>query len=547
MADYVPSTAPKVSVEEALAQTNAVKELKERCREDFYAFSKGVLGYKDLSPKIHLPLCKDLEKIARGTHRFLQVTFPRSWFKSTICSIAFPLWMAVRDPNIRICIAQNTIGNAIKKLREISSHLEKNEMLRALYPEIIPTKKEKWTSEMIEVPHTAMNAEATIEAIGVKGQSTSRHYDLIIEDDTVAPDYDELGTENVAPVKEDIGLAIMWHKLTSSLMVNPGKSANVVVGTRWFENDLISHVKEKESGRFIFHERAVRETDGVPDEHGEITWPERYNEDELEFLETRYGPYMFSCLYMNKPMSSATQTFQLNWFNYYDKPEEDLIVTTTVDPGGDPEDTKGEADFSVVLTTGKSIYTGNIFVLEISCEQRNLTWLINEIFRHATLYSTYKVGVETTAFQKMILPLIREQMKARQKWLFIESITNTRKSKNQRIQGLQPLFSAGKIFLRRHHQALVQQLLSFPNGSHDDMADALSMHLPLWVNTREMPEKRMDRSFDPFDVGLAMAEIEEKNRRNKQADNPVFDVFDPTYHQLDDRFHPIVVEGFGGF
>jgi hypothetical protein len=62
---------------------------RTKSRDSLFFFARAILGFKDLDPEIHGPLCRALEKCEDITR--LMVTFPRTWFKSTVCSIAYPL------------------------------------------------------------------------------------------------------------------------------------------------------------------------------------------------------------------------------------------------------------------------------------------------------------------------------------------------------------------------------------------------------------------------------------------------------------------------
>lgn len=531
---------PTVSLA-APAQLSApeIEELRKEARESLFFFAKGVLGYKDLDPGIHGPICKILED---ATIRRLKITLPRSWFKSTLVSIAFPMWCAlprpnlpkdsILGPNIRILIAQNTATNAMKKLAEIDSHFRQNDLFRALFPDLLPKENQTWRVDSKCVPRTLNAPESTFEGVGVKTQIVSRHYDLIIEDDTVAPDFDELGAENVAPTKEDIDLAIGWHRLVPPLFINLDTSRWIVVGTRWFERDLLSWIRDNQPG-FYSIDRAVRETDGRPDPEGEIVW-NRFNQRVLDELQATMGAYMYSCLYMNLPMSSGEQNFRLEWFEYYEEEESELIVTTTLDPGGDPEDAKGKVDYSAITTTGKSLRTGNIYVLEVSRFKTNPGEMIEKLFGHVQRWKPVKVGIETQAYQRSLLYWIREMKRMRDLNFSVEGITNNRRSKNSRIQGLIPLIQARKLRFRRHQQALVAEFLSFPNGSNDDMIDSLSMHLPLWFMTVGEQEQRQVSEPDPMSLDSAIAEIELRSKQAQGVVNPCFDQVGGLPFDIDD-------------
>ena len=40
------------------------------------------------------------------------------------------------------------------------------------------------------------------------------------------------------------------------------------------------------------------------------------------------------------------------------------------------------------------------------------------------------------------------------------------------FEGLQPMFKAGAVHLKKQHHEFIDELIDFPKGSHDDIIDA---------------------------------------------------------------------------
>ena len=52
------------------------------------------------------------------------------------------------------------------------------------------------------------------------------------------------------------------------------------------------------------------------------------------------------------------------------------------------------------------------------------------------------------------------------------------KKKDRLFEGLQPLFKAGAVHIKRSQTDLISELMDFPKGSHDDTIDAF------WLSTQ---------------------------------------------------------------
>lgn len=490
-----------------------VKDLRAKALDSLYVFTKGVLGFDWLVPHIHGPLCKLLEN---NDNKRLRIVIPRGWLKTTVCSISYPLWRAVRNPSIRILLVQNTHTNAVAKMLSIKAIVDgdSSPLFKTIFPEIEPGAP--WKGESLCLVRNKAFPESTFEAAGIRTQVTSRHYDIIIEDDTVAPDLDEMGEGALIPSKQDIEQAIGYHRLVPPLLTDP-KRQIIVVGTRWYERDLLSWIEENEGDRYTSYERSCRELknpDGTsyPAEGGLITYPERFDEEVLDELKTSVGPYSFSCLYLNTPLRSSEMLFLEEWMRYYDTEPRDLHTWTTVDPGGDPEETKGEPDYCAIITAGKDIHTGRIYILDKWHQKANPGELIEQIFSHVKRWSPLKVGFENVALQKNMLYFIKEKMREDGVYFILEGINHSNKEKNARIQGLQPLFGSGNIFLKPHMQDIVSELLSFPLGKSDDLIDTLAMQVKMWSQTVTKKELGPESDFDPMSVDSAIEELRERNK-----------------------------------
>jgi predicted phage terminase large subunit-like protein len=498
-----------------------ITQLRSLVKGNLYLGAKGVFGFDLMDQQVHAPLCESLMNYKENTR--IKIVLPRGWFKTTLCSQAYPIWRSIVDPNVRILLVQNTFSNSVSKLRTIGAVYKENSLFRLLFPELLPTKGCVWKGESMCINRPKAYNESTFEAAGANTQVVSRHYNVIIEDDTVAPDLDQLTSEVVMPSQEDIQKAIGWHRLMVPLFDHPKDDQNLVVGTRWYQEDLLSWIDANEGDSYVCYNRAVKENDeGKPDQKGRLTFPSRFDEETLEEIEKKMGPYMFRCLYYNEPVMPDQMTFKPEWITYYEEedPTEDCVVYTTVDPAGDPALVKGDPDFNVVLTTAKNLYTGEIKVLDYFHEKCSPNELIDAIFTHVRLYNPVKVGVETVAYQNSLLYWVNDRMRVANRYFSVESLKHSRKSKNQKIMGLQPLFRNKIISVREWMNELVYELMNFPLGANDDLIDALAMQIEMWDATRTVEQMRPNE-LDPRSLQQVIIDIK---GRHGPARGTVMDV-----------------------
>jgi predicted phage terminase large subunit-like protein len=278
---------------------------------------------------------------------------------------------------------------------------------------------------------------------------------------------------------------------------------------------------------FKCYVRACREDEnGNADPKGRITFPERFDENSLAQLQASLGPYMFSCLYLNAPMSSADMVFRPEWIKQYEEEPYNLEIFTLVDPAGDATQQTGDSDYNVVMTTGKHRSSGRIYVLDYWRKRANPKEVVDELFRQEAAWHPIKTGVESVAYQNTFIFWTKEEMAHRNHYFLIEPVKHGRTSKEARIRGLQPLFANGQVLIRTWMTGLSDELKVFPLGAHDDLIDCLAMGLYFWGTVA--PNRRREWTNPADDTLLFDRAVEEIQARQRQQvfNNPVFTVLE---------------------
>lgn len=491
-----------------------IEEIREKGKQSLFFLARFILKFNDLDENIHKPICEELE----GSDTRFLIVLPRDWFKSTLGSVAYPIWLAIKNPNIRILIVQNSMSNARKKLISIKQIFEKNDLLRALYPEILPKSKSVWSGECLTLNRTGAYPEGTFEAAGTGTAVVSRHYDVVIEDDTVSPSIDDMTGITQQPTQLEIEKAIGFHRLVHPLLLHPSKSKIVVIGTRWAERDLIGWIMENTTN-FKYISRSARE-------NGKVIWS-RYSEEVLEEIEKSVGPYMFSTLFMNEPLSGIDGVFRREWIRYYqDLPKDsntDLVYCTSVDPACETNAASSDPDYSITLTTAINRKNGDKYVVHYDRARMNPGEQIDSIFNHYRAYKPLVVKIEAIAYQRTLVYWLKKRQEKLNMMFYVEPIKGLKGSKVDRIKGLQPFFAAGNVYISAHMPELERELLAFPMGVHDDVIDALSMHMSFWHRIVEEEEKYKVIKTKAHDFS-GQSIIDEMLDRPKQLNKYPYDV-----------------------
>ena len=435
--------------------------IEKMMNENFWFFCQSIMPPAWFDEHFHRELCEFLQNA--GNRKL--IILPRTHLKTTICSTLFPLWWASRDTGRRVLEVSNTSPNAEKTVHSIRATVESNSLYQSVFSSCIPQfSKVRWSDRCACLNRVEDYPEGTFESAGVGANIIRRHFNMIIEDDTVAPKKDDLTGEEFMPGKDDIEQAVGFHKLTPPLLINQ-EDENLVIGTRWAGFDHINYILENEKSYRVFDRPAFKE-DGTPRY-------KRFSVERLDGIRMSMGTTMFSALYLNKPLAKENMVFNPDWTRYYEEgemPEEgDCVVT--VDPA-DPPTGKKSQDYSAIVSckhTKKGVYVRRYRRERLTDKQ-----VIDHSLDMAELDGAIRIRVEIDRYAHLQYGF-REAMNKRGKYYVIDAVKTRGANKEGRIrQRLQPLFENGIIFLKHGMKELEDELFVFPNGAHDDLIDALA-------------------------------------------------------------------------
>lgn len=396
------------------------------------------------------------------------IILPRTHLKTTICAALYTLWRATQRPSIRVLHSSNTSTNAEKTVRSIRSMVEGNKVYQMLFPEVIPEfNKTRWSDSCACLKRPEDYPEGTFESSGVGANIIRRHFNIIVEDDTVAPKKDDLSGEECMPSREDVEQAVGFHRLTPPLLIDEFDE-NIVIGTRWTSYDHISWIMENE--KYDVFDRNSFKEDGITPRY------KRFSTNRLDAIRMAMGTYLFSALYLNKPLAKEQMAFSPDWIRYYEEEQlpDDGMGVVTHDPA-DPPTGKKSQDYSAIVSC-KHTKSG-VYVRRYARDRLTDKQGIDTAIDFAVQDNATKIRVEVDRYAHLQFAY-RERMKQRNVYFILEAVKTHGKQKEGRIrQRLQPMFENGVIFMKHNMRELENELFQFPNGAHDDLIDALAWQI----------------------------------------------------------------------
>lgn len=191
------------------------------------------LGYDRVNWDVHESVIRVLESNCKRK----LIVLPRGCYKSTLCTVVYPIWKAIKNPNHRIILDSELMTNSATFLREIEGHLLSEKMTN-LYGSF-QIKDRIWTSTQIMIAqrNDMTKKEATFVCSGLGAQKTSQHYSIAVLDDMSTPR--NTGTP-------ELRQKVIDHYKYYRSLLDPEDGELIIVGTRYHEEDLIGWVIENE-------------------------------------------------------------------------------------------------------------------------------------------------------------------------------------------------------------------------------------------------------------------------------------------------------------
>lgn len=459
--------APAKRIADAARKERAQREL---CRRHLLPF------VKKFNPKyepgwVHKDICQRLEKFSQDVRDKksprLMLFMPPRHGKSELASRTFPAWHLGHCPDHEIIACSYSSSLALKFSRKVRS-LVREQGYRAVFPGVGLDDENKaaenWTT----------NKGGAYMAAGVSGPLTGNGCHVGIIDDPVK-NREEAESETVRESIKD------WYTSTFYTRLAPGAGILIIL-TRWHDDDLAGWLLEQEKlggdQWEVVKYPAIAEQDEPFRKAGESLHPARYDLGALARIRNAVGPRDWEALYQQNPVASDGDYFKADYIRYYlpkDLPPlEELKIYQAWDLA---IGTKEHNDYSVGVTIGVDVRE-NIYVLDNQRVRVPAHELVELILDQYEQWSPERVGIEKGHIEMTLGPFLKKRIRERRCYGFnYEELKTGRRDKIARSRPIQGRMQQGMVYFPTRApwvQQMVNELLRFPNGKHDDQVDALA-------------------------------------------------------------------------
>ena len=475
------------------------------------------------APDVHKELCLMLDGIAWNNHSGkVCYSMPRGHAKSTFVSNVFPVHQCYFDcatdgGRKYILIISETEDLSTKFVEYINSQLKFNKKLRedlgVIMNESKFDNKKDTGMEFVTTKGTMVRAAGMGKALRGARNGAYRP-DLVILDDL-----ESMANTNTKELREK---NLHWYNSVIEPIGVEGRTAFLYVGTLVHGNGLLPDILTRIDYESRKYAAIVQEPDNMElwmhyceilddktDEEREAKADAFYEENREEMdkgWKTLWSRWTYSAL-MKKKSTLGTKAFNSEYMNIAYDPDsqifnEDNIIffddRDLIDQWGRriPLDVYGfwdlavgkgnkRDDYNAVVIIGRDKLTGVMYVLD--------AWSAKVPAHKALAVAEQKIsewqprlfGVETIQMQYEFYRQLQENIMKHGLYSTRLKACNPKAKKEDRIQILEPLFETGYLRLKRSQRLLLEQLLVFPQGEHDDLPDALASAVDLAGKTRQ--------------------------------------------------------------
>lgn len=472
-------------------QPSSLDKLKGRMEEDPILFGRMISPptFETETPAFHYKL---VEAYLDKTHDRIVIVAPRGFAKTTIMAGVVPLHhLFCEAPGRRkvVVLVSKTQEHTVKLLDWIKNILEYSQEFRAMYGYHGSQSAKVWTrTEIILANGNAILCRGMGQmVVGLK--VGERRPTLIVLDDP----------EDMNNTKTEEAMEHNLRWLLQSLV--PSRDAKlgrvIVIGTPQHQRSLVMKLQEAEGWK-CFHYQALYgdgPTTRANIENLTSLWPEQWPVSKLlkekEILESIGRVSAFYREYMCQIIGDEDQLFRESYVRYWDGEyivnnngeawlsvthlngedfDEPQLIPINLFTGIDPASSvRRDADFSAIVNSGIDGDDNRYIVSYINQRLRPMDLAATVIQNFQTMKSA-KTQIESVGYQEMLRDYLRRQST----YIPGLEIKNTpRTGKSNRLESIQPWFAGGKVYIKRGMEELVDQLLLYPRGAHDDILDGM--------------------------------------------------------------------------
>lgn len=417
-------------------------------------------------PNWHIKaIAHQLQRIRDGKANRLIINMPPRYLKSLTVSVILPAFLLGHDPRMKIFGVSYSNDLSAKHAADFRA-IVTSDWYQRTFPGMRVARladSDVFTTKRGFRRSTSVSATLT----GLGG-------DMIILDDPQKP----------VDAQSDVLRNSLNQWFTNTLLSrldNKATGVIILVMQRVHLHDLTGFLIENSPDWKVLSLPAIAETDekieiGDGEYYarptGEALHPRYETISTLEKLRTEMGSAIFNAQYQQSPVPDGGAMIRREWFRYYDQLPERTYRTKVIQSWDTAAKVGSQNDWSVCTTW--LLVDKHFYLMDVTRGRYEYPQLRNMAIALAQRYEPLKILVEEASTG---IALAQE---LKQSGIFAVKPVPIERDKVGRLFVHQAKFEGGMVLFPRKAPFLAEleaELLTFPQGKHDDQVDSLSQAL----------------------------------------------------------------------
>jgi predicted phage terminase large subunit-like protein len=460
----------------------------------------------------HEEIAKALEAVERGEIQQLIFCMPPRHGKTELATKRMAAWYSGRHPEQNIAV-----GSYSDTMAEDMGADTRAIMATPAFRQVFPQHKLRRGGTSKSNIQTDRGGRLVF--VGRGGALTGRGAHLLLIDD-LFKDHEEARSQTIRDQA--------WNWFTKVAMTRRmGKKLVIITMTRWHSDDIIGRLTDPENPCYnaieskkwkIIRLPAIEEDDDpLGRKEGEPLWPDGPDKFDLDFLQSqqRLDPLGFSALYQQRPTVADGVLFRRENMQFYTRDQ--LPADLRYYCASDHAVATGQRnDYSCFIKVGIDRQS-NIYIIDCYWKKVASDIAVEAMLSMASGDTAPMVWwAEKGHISKSIGPFLRTRMAEERIYINLFEVTPVG-DKAQRAQSIAARLAMGKVYFPKDSswcEKAVNELLAFPNGTHDDFVDALS-YIGLGLRNQYTPSAEVKKEEAPKFGTLAWAKHQEVWRQQQ--------------------------------
>ena len=459
----------------------------ELAKKDIITFGQMFLP-GDFMKSNPAPYQYELSDLLLGDEKRACIILPRGHAKSTLAKTAllYQLYFAPPEKKQFIAWVSEEQSQAIDHIKYIQSHIDVNPALQYYFGDL---KGSKWTEkEFTTARGDRVIAKGTSQRLRGRSQLGLRYTNIVLDDfeselNTKTPDrrreIKEWVMSTVEPALENskeqegsiwlIGTIVHYDSFLQGV----------------YDGFLSAEKEGRKSAWNVMYKKAM--VDGIP------LWASYFTKKKLDDIKSRISEmglvHKFAQEYMNEARDLETAKFKIDRINKYRGHLEErggfnyMMIDESAIPvnvymGVDlAYETHARSDYQVIMTIGIDS-DRNIYIIDYYREHSPLYDMPRTIIELARKYHPVRrVNVEKVGAQGIIKDHVNKLAGSDRK--LAPGLSQGIRppggiKKEDRLEALLcPIVNSRKLFIKKEHEGIIDEMFEFPKGRNDDLLDGL--------------------------------------------------------------------------